>query len=56
MTVTVEMRTIEQADALARRPGVRLIPPLTVETVLDRQCDVVKWFKGAGLDMSPDGP
>jgi D-amino peptidase len=56
MTVTVEMRTIEQAEAMARRPGVRLIPPLTVETVLDRQCDVVKWFKGAGLDMAPAGP
>jgi hypothetical protein len=33
---------------MARRPGVRLTPPLTVETVLDRQCDVVEWFKGAG--------
>jgi D-aminopeptidase len=56
MAVTVEMRTIELAEAMARRPGVRLIPPLTVETVLDRQCDVVKWFKGAGLNMPPDGP
>jgi hypothetical protein len=55
MTVSVEMRTIELAETLARRPGVRLIPPLTVETELERQCDVVKWFKGAGLDMPPDG-
>jgi D-amino peptidase len=55
MTVTVELRTIEQAEALARRPGVRLLPPLTVETELERQCDVVKWFKGTGLDMPPEG-
>ena len=56
MTVTVEMRTIELAETLARRPGVRLIPPLTVEIELERQCDVVKWFKGAGLDMPSDRP
>jgi D-amino peptidase len=55
MTVTVEMRTIEQAEAMARKPGVRLIPPLTVETVLERQCDVFKWFAGTGLDMSASG-
>ena len=55
MTVTVEMRTIELAETLARRPGVRLIPPLTVEIDLEQQCDVVKWFKGAGLDMAPSG-
>jgi hypothetical protein len=53
MTVTVEMRTIELAETLARRPGVRLIPPLTVEIDLEQQCDVVKLFKGAGLDMAP---
>jgi D-amino peptidase len=52
MTMTVEMRTIEQAEALARKPGVRLIPPLTVETVLQRRCDVFRWLTGAGLDMS----
>jgi D-amino peptidase len=56
MTVTVELRTIELAETLAQRPGVRLIPPLTVEIELDRQCDVVKWFKGAGLDMAPPAP
>jgi D-amino peptidase len=56
MTVTVELRTIELAETLAQRPGVRLIPPLTVEAELDRQCDVVKWFKGAGLDMTPPAP
>jgi D-amino peptidase len=56
MTVSVEMRTIEQAEAMARRPGVRLLPPLTVETELERQCDVVKWFRGTGLDMPPEGP
>jgi D-amino peptidase len=54
MTVTVEMRTIEQAEVLAGRPGVRLIPPLTVETELERQCDVMKWFAGTGLDMPAD--
>jgi D-amino peptidase len=54
MTVTIEMRTIEQAEAMARRPGVRLLPPLTVETELERQGDVVKWFKGTGLDMPPE--
>ena len=49
----VELRTLEQAESLARQPGVRLLPPLTVETVLERQCDVVKWLTGAGLDMPP---
>jgi D-amino peptidase len=51
MAVTIEMRTIEQAETLARKPGVRLIPPLTVETEVERQCDVLKWVTGTGLDM-----
>ena len=40
---------------MAQKPGVRLIPPSTAETELDQQCDVVKWFKGAGLNMAPQG-
>jgi D-amino peptidase len=55
MTVTVEMRTIEQAETVARKPGVRLSPPLTVEIELGRQCDVLMWLRGIGLDMPAKG-
>jgi D-amino peptidase len=51
MTMTVKVRTIEKAAAIAQRPGVRLVDPVTVETEVERQCDVLKWFWGTGLDM-----
>jgi D-amino peptidase len=53
MTVTIRMKTAEAADKAALRPGVRRLDDHTVEGRVDRQCDVVKWIVGAGLDMTP---
>ena len=54
MTVTIAMRTIEQARVAARRSGVRLVDPVTVEATVERQCDVMKWNRDTGLDMPAD--
>src|SRR5262249_39203454 len=51
MTVAIEMRTIEQAQDAAKEPGVRLVDSLNVEAQVERQCDVLKWIRGIGLDM-----
>jgi D-amino peptidase len=51
MTVAVRMRTMDGAAKAAKRPGVRLLDDHTVEARVGRQCDVVKWLTGAGLDM-----
>jgi len=53
MTITVRMRTIDGAVKAAQRPGVLRIDDHTVEARAGRQCDVVKWLVGAGLDMTP---
>jgi D-amino peptidase len=54
MTVAIELRTIEQADQAAGRPGVRRVDDLIVEAAVERQCDVLKWIRGVGLDMDPE--
>jgi len=51
MTVTVRMRTADGAAKAAQRPGVLRLDDHTVEARVGRQCDVVKWLTGAGLDM-----
>ena len=51
MTVTVQMTTVEIANKAAARPGVRRIDDHTVEARVARQCDIVKWLLGTGLDM-----
>ncbi len=51
MTVTVRMRTMDGAAKAAARPGVLRLDDHTVEARVGRQCDVVKWLTGAGLDM-----
>ena len=51
MTVTVRMRTMENAARIAKRPGVILLDEHTVEARVGRQCDVQKWLNGAGLQM-----
>jgi len=55
MTVTIQMRAAEKAEATAQKPGVRRIDEYTVECQVERQCDVVKWILGTGLDMRPKG-
>lgn len=51
MTVTLRMRTMEAAAKAAERPGVRRVDDHTLECRVGRQCDVVKWITGSGLDM-----
>jgi D-amino peptidase len=51
MTVAVRMKTVEATLAACQRPGVQRIDEYTVEGVIERQCDVVKWLLGTGLDM-----
>ncbi|MHC4401109.1 MAG: M55 family metallopeptidase [Planctomycetota bacterium] len=51
MTVTIRMTTPDKARAAAQRPGVQKIDQYTVEARVTRQCDVLKWIIGTGLDM-----
>ena len=53
MTVTLRLRTMDAAAKIAQRPGVLRIDDHTVEGRVGRQCDVVKWIIGTGLDMQP---
>jgi D-amino peptidase len=52
MTVTIRMRTADAAAKAAGRPGVQRLDDHTVEGRAGRQCDVIKWITGAGLDMT----
>ena len=52
MTVTIQMRTADAAAKAAQRPGVLRLDDHTVEGRAGRQCDVMKWITGAGLDMT----
>ena len=49
MTVTIRMRSAEDAEAAAERPGVERLDEFTVECRVDQQCDVVKWIIDTGL-------
>jgi len=51
MTVSVRLKTTEAAEKLSERFGATMKDPFTVEATVDRQCDVMKLFTGAGLDM-----
>ncbi len=53
MTVTIRMASVEAAEKVASRPGVRRIDEYTVEGRAEQQCDVLKWIDGTGLDMPP---
>ncbi|HZT31226.1 MAG TPA: M55 family metallopeptidase [Bryobacteraceae bacterium] len=53
MTITLRMRTMDAAAKAAQRPGVLRLDDHTVEARVGRQCDVVKWLLGTGLDMAP---
>jgi D-amino peptidase len=53
MTVTLRMRTMDGAAKAAQKPGVLRLDDHTVEARVGRQCDVVKWLLGTGLDMPP---
>jgi len=49
MTVTVQMKTSQEAEAAAKKPEVQRIDEYTVEGHVERHCDVVKWILGTGL-------
>ncbi len=53
MTITIRMRTIEDAEKAVKRPGVRRVDDLVVEGQVERHCDVVSWILGTGLNMAP---
>lgn len=50
MRVTVRMKSESAAEAAAKKPGARRTDALTVQCEVKRQCDVVKWITGAGVD------
>jgi D-amino peptidase len=52
MTVTIRMRTMDAATKIATKPGVMKLDDHTVEARVGRQCDIVKWITGSGLDMA----
>ncbi len=49
MTVTIRMVSVEDAEKAAQKPAVQRIDEYTVETQLERHCDVVKWILNTGL-------
>src|SRR5262249_38490649 len=51
MTVAVRMRITDGAARIATRQGVTRLDDHTVEARVGRQCDIVRWLTGSGLDM-----
>jgi D-amino peptidase len=50
MRVTVRMTSPAAAEAVIAKSGARRLDEVTVEQIVERQCDVVKWIANAGLD------
>ena len=50
-TVTILMKSSEAARNAARKPGVQRIDSCTVGAQIERQCDIIRWITGNGLDM-----
>jgi len=50
MRVTLRFKEESRAEAAAKRPGVRRVDAHTVQCDVQRQCDVVKWLGGTGVD------
>jgi D-amino peptidase len=50
MRVAIRMESEIAAEAAAEKPGVRRTDPCTVECEVNRQCDVVKWINGTGVE------
>lgn len=51
MTVTLRLRTVDDAARTAQKLGVRRLDDYTLEARVGSQADVVKWITGSGLDM-----
>ncbi|MGH2350723.1 MAG: M55 family metallopeptidase [Chloroflexota bacterium] len=50
MTVSIRMATAQDAERAAQRPGVRRVDDCTVEGRAERQCDVIRWITGTGVE------
>ena len=50
MRVQVRLSSVAGADAAAAKPGAHRMDEMTVEWLVERQCDVVKEIANAGLD------
>ena len=50
ITVTVRMTSETAAEAAAKKPGAQRVDARTVQCVVNRQCDIVKWIAAAGAD------
>jgi D-amino peptidase len=50
MRVAVRFKSESAAEAGAKKPGARRTDAYTVECEVNRQCDVVKWLTGTGVE------
>lgn len=50
MRVAVRYKSESAAEAAAKKPGVRRADAYTVEADVKRQCDVLKWLTGTGVE------
>ncbi len=50
MRVAVRFKEESRAEAAAQRPGVQRIDAHTVQGEVQRQCNVVKWLTGTGVE------
>jgi D-amino peptidase len=50
MRVALRFKSERDAEAAAKKPGVRRTDAYTVQCDVKRQCDVVKWLTGTGVE------
>lgn len=50
MRVVLRFKSETAAEAAAKKPGVRRTDAYTVQCDVKRQCDVVKWLTGTGIE------
>jgi D-amino peptidase len=50
MMVTIRMASVEGVERAMQMPGVRRIGDQTVEGTVERQCDILKWITGTGIE------
>ena len=50
MRVVLRFKEESRAEAAAKKPGVQRVDAHTVACEVRRQCDVVKWLSGTGVE------
>jgi D-amino peptidase len=50
MRVAIRFKSEKAAETAAKKPGARRIDACTVQCDVKRQCDVVKWLTGTGVE------